>query len=74
MIIDILCLGTVAMGFWMGYNRGIVQTAFSIIALFVGLLVAFKFSEVTNSLLEKLFGNDNPLIYFLKALRNCSRP
>lgn len=65
MIIDILCLGSLAIGFWMGYSRGIVQTAFSVFAIFFGMLITFKFYEVTNGLLENIFEPDNPLVFLL---------
>lgn len=65
MIIDILCLGSLALGFWIGYSRGIVSTAFGLLAIFFGLLITFKFSYVTTDLLEKVFGDDNALVLLL---------
>ncbi|NNE28666.1 MAG: CvpA family protein [Saprospiraceae bacterium] len=65
MIIDILCLGILAIGFWMGYSRGIIRTIFGILSIFFGLLIAFKFSPVTTNLLENLFKSSNPLIFLL---------
>ena len=63
MIIDILCLGAMVMGFWMGYSRGIIRTIFGLLALFFGLLVTMKFHAVTTDLLGRLFGSDGILIY-----------
>jgi len=65
MIIDILCLGSLALGFWIGYSRGIVSTAFGLLSLFFGLLIAFKFSPHTTDLLERVFGDGNALIKLL---------
>ncbi len=65
MIIDILCIGAMALGFWMGYARGIIKTVFGLLSLFFGLLVALKFAPVTTNLLERLFGGESVLIFLM---------
>lgn len=65
MIIDILCIGSMAIGFWMGYSRGIIKTVFGVLSLFFGLLVALKFAPVTTNLLERLFGGESVLIFLM---------
>jgi len=63
MIIDIFCVLAMALGFWMGYSRGIVKTVFALFSLFFGLLIALKFAPVTTNLIGRVFNSEGPLIF-----------
>ena len=44
-----------AYGFWVGYSKGIISTAFSVLALLFGLIAAVKFGPTMTDLLLGLF-------------------
>ena len=45
MLIDIFLLLFLAYGFWRGFTRGLIVSIFSVLAWFIGLLAALKFSS-----------------------------
>lgn len=65
MIIDIVYLFFLAFGFFLGFRRGLVHSLFSIIALFLGLAVALKFSEELTRWIYETFLLDQPYIPIL---------
>jgi len=56
MIIDILFVVFIGGGFWWGYRKGIIYSVFSLLAYFIGIIVALKFSYV---LIKFLHGSLN---------------
>ena len=62
MIIDLICLLIAVYAFYMGYTKGIIQTIFNTLSIFIGLLVALKLSPVVINLLESIFNAQNSLI------------
>jgi membrane protein required for colicin V production len=65
MTIDILAAFVAAYGFYLGFTKGIIKALFGIIAVFIGLIAALKLSPFFVSLLEKLAGNNNPLLFLV---------
>jgi uncharacterized membrane protein required for colicin V production len=70
MPIDAICILTLAFGFWMGYQRGIIQVAFNVISYVFGVTLAFKMTPAMSSLLEKAFNSTNPLMFLAGFLVN----
>jgi len=64
MILDIITLCAIAFGFYQGFSSGLIKTLFSALALFVGIIVAIKFSDVTIGLLQNSL-SINPAILFV---------
>jgi uncharacterized membrane protein required for colicin V production len=62
MVIDIIFLIAAGYGFYLGFSRGIIQTVFTILSYFIGLIAAFKFSPSATQLLESLF-SEHPLMF-----------
>ena len=54
MFIDIIAGLVIAYGFYSGYRRGIISTAFGIIALVVGVVAALKLSPITISVIKNI--------------------
>ncbi len=54
MIFDILFLAAVGIGFWWGYQKGIIYSIFSVIAYFIGVFIALKFSYLATSMLKDM--------------------
>lgn len=52
MIFDILFLIFIGLGFWQGYRNGIIYSVFSLVGMFVGIIVALKFSYTVVNLLH----------------------
>lgn len=65
MTIDILAAVMAAYGFYLGYTKGIVKALFGFVAVFIGLIAALKLSPFLVKLLEKVSGNNNPLIFLV---------
>ena len=62
MIIDIIFLIVAGYGFYLGFSRGIIQTIFTVLSYFIGLIAAFKFSPSATRLLESFF-SPHPLMF-----------
>ena len=63
MTLDIIFVMVAALGFWMGYSRGIIKTVFTVLSFTIGLLAAFKMAPAFTNFLEDLTNNDNPLMF-----------
>ncbi len=63
MTLDIIFALTAALGFWMGYSRGIIKTIFTVLSFTIGLLASFKLAPAFTNFLEDLFNNNNPLMF-----------
>ena len=71
MIIDIFCVVFAGYGFYLGFNKGIIQTVFTIFSYLIGLMAAFKFSPAMTDFLESTFNSQHPLMFiagFLSTL------
>lgn len=60
--LDIILAVVVVWGFYQGYSNGIIQTVFTFLSYFFGLLVAFKLTPTTTKFLNDLFNSTNPLM------------
>ena len=65
MVIDLICLLIAAYAFYMGYTKGIIQTIFNTLSIFIGLLVALKLSPVLINLLEGIFNKQSSVIFIV---------
>lgn len=52
MIFDIVFLVFIAVGFWWGYQKGIIYSLFSLAAYFIGIMAALKFSYIAVKFLS----------------------
>ncbi|MDZ7876873.1 MAG: CvpA family protein [Saprospiraceae bacterium] len=65
MIIDLLFIATVGMGFFKGFNQGIINTVFSVLSIVVALMAAFKLSPFMTEMLQKGFSMYNPFMFLV---------
>lgn len=65
--LDIVVVLIVAFGFFTGFNRGLVKTAFDTMSLVIGILAAMQLSKYTIGLLESMF-NISPKFTYLVGL------
>lgn len=63
MAVDLLFMGCVLYGFRIGFRRGIIDTIFTALSLFVALIAAFKFSPVMTRVLEQSLNTYTPLMF-----------
>ena len=63
MVVDIVLALVIAYGFYLGFNRGIIKTIFSILAYVIGVIAAFKFSPAMTDFLQSAFGSNSPFMY-----------
>lgn len=57
MTLDIIIALIVALGFYLGYNRGLIKTVFDTLSLFIGVLAALKLSPFVINLVEQIINN-----------------
>jgi len=65
MVIDLLALAFAAWGFFLGFNRGIIKTLFTVLSYTLGFTAAVKFAPPMTKFLESLFNYDNPLLFLV---------
>jgi uncharacterized membrane protein required for colicin V production len=65
MIIDILFAITVAGGFFHGYKSGIIKTVFYAVSVFLGFIIAVRFTPSLTIFLSDLFNYESVLIFVL---------
>ena len=68
MTLDIIFVLVAALGFWMGYSRGIIKTIFTILSFTIGLLAAFKMAPAFTRFLKDITQNDTPLMFIVGFL------
>ena len=64
MVLDIIFVIFAAYGFYLGYAKGIIGTVFTVLAYILGLIAGIKFAPSMTTMLEDLFSNNNPLMFF----------
>ena len=52
MVFDILFVLFIGVGFWWGYQKGIIYSLFSLAAFFIGIIAALKFSYIAVKFLH----------------------
>ncbi len=65
MFVDILSAIIISLGFYLGYQRGIIKTVFDTLSLLIGVLAALKFSPWMMDLLKSLFNLNEALTLIL---------
>ena len=60
--LDIILAVIVIWGFYQGWSNGIIQTVFTLLSYFFGLLLAFKLTPSTTRFLQSFFHSENPLM------------
>lgn len=63
MWIDLSLLGFVALGFSVGFARGIIRTTFNILSLAFGVIAALRFTPAMTEFLKNAFNEDSALMY-----------
>ncbi|MBK8700369.1 MAG: CvpA family protein [Saprospiraceae bacterium] len=61
MFIDIAAAIIISLGFYLGYQRGLIKTVFDTLSLLIGVLAALKLSPWTMDLLQTLFNLNKAL-------------
>lgn len=65
MIIDIVFAILFSYGLYLGYTRGIIQTAFAVISVLVAILASMKLSPIMIAILEKYLTWDPRILVVL---------
>lgn len=68
MYIDISFLLVLIFAFFIGFRKGIIHSFLSVLALFVGIIAALKFSNLAAALVEQWFHADQKFIPFISFL------
>ncbi|MEM9919357.1 MAG: CvpA family protein [Bacteroidota bacterium] len=68
MVLDIIFFIFIAYGFYLGFSRGIIRTAFTVLSLTVGVIASLKLAPATTKFLETTLNNDNPLMFLAGLL------
>ena len=64
-MLDIIVMIAMALGFYLGFSRGIVKTVFDTLSLIVAILAALKLSPIVISLLQKIMSGSPRVAYLL---------
>lgn len=64
-IIDIVLALIIAYGFYLGFARGIIQTVFSVLSIFFGVMAAIRFAPAVTRFLSDILDQDSGLMYFV---------
>ncbi len=67
MILDVVALLLIAYGFYIGYSRGIIKTAFAALSIIIGIVVSLKLSPILIGFLQNNI-DANPAILFFAGL------
>ncbi|MEI6409273.1 MAG: CvpA family protein [Bacteroidota bacterium] len=70
MPIDIIFIAVLGLGFWQGYNRGIIRALFGLSVYLFGVVFAFKITPTTTNVLERLFNSENPVMFLAAFVVN----
>ena len=63
MWIDLTLLVFVALGFSVGFSRGIIRTTFNVLSLAFGVIAALRFTPAMTEFLKNAFNEDSALMY-----------
>ncbi len=66
--LDIIVVLIVAFGFYAGFSRGLVKTAFDTMSLVIGILAAMILSSFTQDLLESMFNISETFTYLISVV------
>lgn len=65
MFIDIVVAILISLGFYLGFQRGLIKTVFDTLSLFIGVLAALKLSPWTIDLLNSIFNMNKAIALIL---------
>ncbi len=63
MALDIILAISALWGFYVGFNKGIIDTVFTVLSVVFGLIVGFKFAPDATRLLTQITGVESPLMF-----------
>ncbi len=63
MAIDLIFAIFAGLGFYLGFNRGIIKTVFTVLSYIFGFTAAVKFAPSMTKFLESLLSYENPLMF-----------
>ncbi len=64
MVIDIIVCLLVALGFYQGFTKGLINTVFATLSLVIAIVAALKLSPIVIELLQRVI-NINPAVIFV---------
>lgn len=64
MLLDLIVAIVVALGFYLGYSRGLIKTIFDSLSLVIGILAALKLSPIVINILQEII-KTSPAVTFL---------
>jgi membrane protein required for colicin V production len=64
MLLDLIVAIVVALGFYLGYTRGLIKTIFDSLSLVIGILAALKLSPIVINILQEII-KTSPAVTFL---------
>lgn len=65
MIIDLFVAIVIALGFYLGYSRGLIKTVFDSLSLVIGILAALKLSPLVINILQSIIKTTPALTFIL---------
>jgi len=65
MLIDLFVAIVVALGFYLGYSRGLIKTVFDSLSLLIGILAALKLSPIVIGILQEIIQTSPALTFLL---------
>ncbi|GAB5555368.1 MAG: hypothetical protein Sapg2KO_49590 [Saprospiraceae bacterium] len=63
MWIDIVLLIVTALGFMVGFSRGIIKTIFSILSITIGVIAAIRITPAVTNFLKEVTNEHSPLMF-----------
>ena len=65
MVIDIIFIVVLVLGFLQGFRKGVLQTLFYVLSIFVGILVVVKLAPGIRSFIIRQFGSNIGISYLV---------
>ncbi len=65
MILDIIVACIIALGFYLGFQRGLIKTVFDTLSLLIGILATLKFSSIVIGILQSILNINVSITYIL---------
>ena len=62
-MLDLLTIVIGGYGFYLGYSKGIIKTLFHVIGIFLGFLMAVKFTPGVVKILESALSSKSPILF-----------
>lgn len=65
MLIDLFVAIVIALGFYLGYSRGLIKTVFDSLSLVIGILAALKLSPIMINILQEIIKTSAAITFIL---------